>query len=197
MDLRWLPIYMNFTTNEFLHADPLIQNPSYPEVTFFDEPKMKTFTSDGGHVDFENGVEVTVPSHAVQSGSHTNVQVQPSLASSDVFVMPQGVHSASPSYLITGSGPELTEGLTLTLEHHANAKTKEDIDDLMFLCADSVPSRSGSKCQYKYSEVPGAKAEFDLKDKKGKLTVRQFFNKFFKIGLRERFGELKNLQLHV
>ena len=46
-------------------TDPLFQNPSYPDATFFDEPQEKAFYTGGGHADFDNGIEITVPPHAV------------------------------------------------------------------------------------------------------------------------------------
>ena len=167
-------------------TDPLMQNSSYPDVTFFDEPQEKAFSSSGGHTDFDNGVEITVPPHAVPPGTTVSVKVQPSFASKDVFVMPQGTHSASPSYLITGSGSEFDGDVTLTMDHHVNVSTDDDAKDLLFLQAETTPQTSDSAGVYEYKEVPEARAEFLPGENSGKLTIRRFSFKFFKIGLRKR-----------
>ena len=164
-----------------------MQNPSYPDVTFFDEPQEKAFSSSGGHVDFDNGAEITVPPRAVPPGTTVSVKVQPSFAPKDVFVMPQGIHSASPSYLITaGSGAELDRDVTLTLEHHVKVSTNDDASDLLFLQADTTSQSSDSASVYEYKEVPEARTEFLPGESRGKLTTRRFSFKFFKIGLRKR-----------
>ena len=169
---------------------PLLQNASYPEVTFFDDPQEKHFTSSGGHADFENGLEITIPPHVDQPGASTSVTVQPSLAPSHVFVLPHDIHSASPSYLIKGKGPGLADEVTLTIEHHVNVKKEEDANNLLFLHADATPTMSDSKSLYEYKEVPEAKVEFDPKENKGRLTTRLSHNKFFRVGFRKRFMKL-------
>ena len=164
-----------------------MQNPSYPDVTFFDEPQEKALSSSGGHVDFDNGVEITVPPRAVPLGATVSVKVQPSFAPKDVFVMPQGIHSAGPSYLITTrSDAELDRDVTLTLEHHVNVSTDDDANDLLFLQADTTPQSSDSASVYEYKEVPEARTEFLPGESRGRLTTRRFSFKFFKIGLRKR-----------
>ena len=176
-----------FNVHKFCSCtDPLIQNSSYPDVTFFDEPQEKAFSSSGGHVDFDNGIEITVPPRAVPSGTTVSVKVQPNFAPTDVFVMPQGIHSASPSYLITGSDSKLDGDVTLTMEHHVNVSTNDDAKDLLFLQADTTPQTSDSASVYEYKEVPEARAEFLPGENSGKLTTRRFPFKFFKIGLRKR-----------
>ena len=163
----------------------MFRDPSHPNVTFFAEPKEKVFSSSGGHVDFDNGVEITVPPRAVPLETTITVKVQPSFAPSDVFVMPQGIHSASPNYLITRSGSTLNRDVTLTFKHHVKVRNEEDANDLTFLHADSSPSRSDSQLSvYEYKEVPEAKAEFLPGENTGKLTTRRFSNKFVKVGRR-------------
>ena len=164
-------------------TDPLLQNPSYPDVTFFDDPQEKVFSSSGGHVDFDNGVEISVPPRAVPLGTTVSVKVQPSFAPKDVFVMPQGIHSASPSYLIT-SGSKLDGDVTLTLEHHVKVSTDDDANDLLFLQADTTPQTSDSASVYEYKEVPEAKADFLPGENTGTLTTRRLSDKFVKVGRR-------------
>ena len=164
------------------NIDPLFQKPSYPDVTFFDEPQEKEISSSGGHIDFDVGVEITVPPHAVPPGTTATVKVQPSFAPKDVFVMPQGIQSASPSYLITGCGSEfkVNGDVTLTLEHHVNVTAD---DSLMFLQADAAPIICNSTNVYEYKEVPESKAEIVHGENKVKLTTSQLSTKFYKVGL--------------
>ena len=164
-------------------TDPLFQNPSYPDVTFFDVPQKKVLSSSGGHVDFDNGVEITVPPRSVPLGTTVSVKVQPSFAPKDVFVMPQGIHSASPSYLIT-SGSKLDGEVTLTLEHHVKVSTDDDANDLLFLQADTTPQTSDSASVYEYKEVPEARTEFLPGETTGRLTTRRLSDKFVKVGRR-------------
>ena len=165
--------------------DPLCQNTTQPEITFYDEPKEEEFTSDGGHADFNNGVEVTVPSQAIPQGSTMKVKVQPGFAPSDVFMMPEGIRSASPSYLISSDSTDGLNGeVTLTMEHHVKVSTEEEADDLLFLEADSHPkqSSSGSGSVYEYQEVSAAKTEFPPGGNKGKLSLKSLRKRFFKVG---------------
>ena len=165
-------------------TDPLFQNPSYPDVTFFDDPQEKVLTSSGGHVDFENGVEITVPPRAVPPRTTISVKAQPIFAPKDVIVMPQGIHSASPSYLITSSGSKLDGDVTLTLEHHVKVSTDDDANHLLFLQADTTPQTSDSASIYEYKEVSKARAEFLPGETTGRLTTRRLSDKFVKVGRR-------------
>ena len=119
---------------------PLCHNSEQPEITFYDKPQQRVFTFTGGHLDFNNGVEVTVPPQAIPPECTLEVKVQPGFASSDVFVMPEGVHSASPSYLISNnSSAGLNGEVTVTMEHHVRVSSLEEADNLLFLQADPTP----------------------------------------------------------
>ena len=172
-------------------TDPLCQTSIYPNITFYDEPQEREFTSSGDHADFDNGVEVTVPPHIVPPGSTVRVKVQPSFAPSDVFVMPEGIQSASPSYFISSdSSADLNGEITVTMEHHVRVSTREEADDLLFLCAHSSPKRSGSQYLYKYQEVSEGRSEFTPGENKGRLTTtRQLSNEFLKIGISQKIKD--------
>ena len=133
---------------------------------------------------FYNGVQVTVRANAVPAGTSVGIKVQPSLAPWDVFVMPEGIQSASPSYLISGDG--LNGMVTLSMEHHVRVSTRQEADDLLFLQADSSPKRSGSKSVYEFKEVPEGrlKAKFIPGGNTGRLTRRLSKKLFFKVGAR-------------
>ena len=173
-------------------VDPLHQTSAHPDVTFYDEPEEKEFTSSGGHADFDNGVQVTVPANAVPAGTSVGIKVQPSLASNDVFVIPEGIQSASPSYLISGEG--LNREVTLSMEHHVRVSTQQEADDLLFLQADSSPKRSGSKSIYQYQEVQRGRSEFTPGGDTGRLRLSTRLKNFFKIGRRKR-GEYLDFRM--
>ena len=164
-------------------TDPLRQTTTQSNITFYDEPKEETFTSSGGHADFNNGVEVTVPAQAVPQGSTVGVKVQPAFGPSDVTVMPEGIQSASPSYLISSEGSDGLKGevtvFTVTMEHHVKVSTREEADDLVFLQADSHPSQSGV---YQYREVSDGRSEFTLGGNKGRVRLKSLRKKFIKVG---------------
>ncbi|XP_064388689.1 uncharacterized protein LOC135336766 isoform X2 [Halichondria panicea] len=189
------PVYQNKTrTNDTLSTPPgypLYQTFAHPDVTFYDEPQKKEFTSSGGHADFNNGVEVTVRANAFPPGTSVGIKVQPSLAPKDVFVMPEGIQSASPSYLISSEG--LDGEVTLTMEHHIRVSTQQEANDLLFLQADLFPKRSGSKIVYVYREVPEGKSEFTPGGNKGRLTLVTRLKNFFKVGQRKRGATDSNL----
>ncbi len=173
----------------FVHVDPLFQTPTHPGVTFYDKPVEKQFTSSGGHADFDNGVTVSVPASAVSAGATCpgRVSVQPSLALRGAFVLPEGVVSASPSYLISGEG--ISGEVTLDMEHHVQVSSHEEDDELSFLEADSSPTRSsGSEPVYRYEEVPKDRVEFTPGENKGRLKLVTQLKKFFKIGRKSKFG---------
>ena len=94
--------------------------------------------------------------------------------------MPEGVQSASPSYLISSDGSAgLNREATVTMEHHVRVSTREEADDLLFLQADPTP-REGRV--YKYREVLEGKSEFTPGENKGRLTTRYLSQRFLKIG---------------
>ena len=163
-------------------TDPLLQTITQPNITFFNEPKEKKFTSSGGHANFNNGVEVTVPPETVLSGSTMGVKVQPSFASSDVFVMPVGIQSASPSYLISSDYSNgLKQEVTLTMEHHVKVSTREEANDLVFLQADSISRQSSV---YEYHDMFDGRSEFTPGSRKGSVRLKSLRKRFIKIGLK-------------
>ena len=146
----------------------------------YGEPQEREFPSTGGHADFNNGVEVTVSAKAVPPESTVGVKVQPGFASSDVFVMPEGIQSVSPSYLISSdSSAGLNGEVTVIMEHHVRVSTREEADDLRFLQADPTPDE---RSVYKYSEVSEGRSEFNPGESKGRLTTRRWSMKFLRIG---------------
>ncbi|XP_064385255.1 uncharacterized protein LOC135334125 isoform X2 [Halichondria panicea] len=188
------PVYQNKAAGETVSTPPgypLHQTSAHPDVTFYDKPQEKEFTSSGGHADFDNGVHVTVPANAVPAGTSVGIKVQPSLASKEVFVMPEGIQSASPSYLISGEG--LNGEVTLSMEHHVRVSTQQEADDLLFLQADSSPKRSGSHSVYEYQKIPEGRSEFSPGGNTGRLTLGTRLKNFFKIGRKNRGNTDSNL----
>ena len=94
--------------------------------------------------------------------------------------MPEGIQSASPSYLISSDGSAGLNGeVTVTMEHHVRVSTREEADNLIFLQADPTP-REGRV--YKYQEVSEGRSEFTPGENKGRLTTRHLSQRFLKIG---------------
>ena len=177
--------------------DPLHQSATHPNVTFYDEPDEKMFTSDGGHVDFNNGVKVTVPSHAVPTGSTMEIKAQLSFAPSNVFVMPEGIQSASPSYLVSSEGSaSLNREVSITMEHFAKLSTTEEANDLVFLQADTLPRETASGHVYEYREVSDKRHEFPTEGNKGILFFRNLQRKFYKIG-RKIKGKFEGMYTYI
>ena len=128
---------------------------------------------------------MTVPANAVPAGTSVGIKVQPSLAPKDVFVMPEGIQSASPSYLI--SCESLNGEVTVSMEHYVRVSTQEEADGLVWLQADSSPKRSDSKSVYVYQKVPEGSSEFPFEGNKGRLTMMfTRLKKFLKIGQTNR-----------
>ena len=161
-------------------TDPLHQTTAQPNIIFYDEPKQEKFTSSGGHADYNNGVQVTVPSNAIPPGSSVEVRVQPGFAPSDVTVMPEGIQSASPAYLISSdSSDNLTGEVTVTMEHHVKVSTREEANDLVFLQADAYPSQSGV---YEYREVSNGRSEFTPGGNSGRVHLNSLRKIIIKVG---------------
>ena len=175
-------------------TDSLHQTTTQPNITFYDEPKEERFTSSGGHADFNNGVQVTVPSHAVPPGSTVGVKVQPAFAPSDVIVMPKGIQSASPSYLISSDGSDGLKGeVTVAMEHHVKVSTREEANDLIFLQADAHPKQLGV---YEYQEVSEGRSEFTPGENSGRVHLNFLRKKFIKVGkkIKKLFGGNQDMQ---
>ena len=129
-------------------------------------------------------MEVTIPPHTAPSGSTVEVKVQPGFAPSDVFVMPEGIQSASPSYLISSEGSADLNEVTISMEHHVGVSTREEASNLVFLQADPVPRQSASGYVYEYQEVSAERSEFTLKENIGRLIVKALRKKLYKVGLK-------------
>ena len=169
-------------------TDPLRQTTTQPNITFYDEPKEENFTSSGGHADYSNGVQVTIPSHAVQPGCTVGVKVQPGFAPSDVIMMPEGIQSASPFYLIYSDGSDDLKGeVTVTIEHHVKVSVTREACDLVFLQADAHPGKSGL---YEYQEVSEGRSEFISGGNSGKVRLNSLRKVFIKVGkkIKKFFG---------
>ena len=112
------------------------------------------------------------------------VKVQPSFASNDVFVMPEGVRPASPSYLISCNS-QTDRKVAVTIEHYVRVTTREEADELVLLQANPTPSEGDV---YKYQEVSEGESEFIPGERKGRLTCttgQLLKEKFLKIGSLE------------
>ena len=112
--------------------------------------------------------------------------MQPGFAPSDVFVMPEGIQSASPSYLISSDcSAGLNGEITVTMEHHVRESTREEADDLLFLQADPIPVKGSV---YRYRNMSEGRSEFTPGENKGRLSTRHLSERFLKIGYCQKCG---------
>lgn len=165
--------------NNIIHAsDPLVQDPDYGDtIAFYDEPAEEQITSEGLSIDFENGLEVTVPEGSIQSETAFTLKAQPAFASEEVFVLPSGVESASPTYLLTSDSESPVGNMTLKMDHFVKVKSEEDRVNLVFLWAKSVPSKDS---KYSFQQVHTGDPQFEMNSKAGTISTNQFG--FWKVG---------------
>ncbi len=167
-------------------VDPLLQTNTQPGVTFYDEPVKKQFTYCERDVDLANGVKVTVS--AIAPGSTVSITVQPSLAPRGVFKLPEGIVSASPSYLFSVEG--LNGKIIVDMEHHVQVTSQEEANNLSFFEADSSPTRSGGAprilYEYDYRAIPESNTVFAPGENKGELKLTEELHKFFKVGRKTK-----------
>ena len=159
--------------------DPLLRDPTYGEdVAFYDEPTEKEVTSAGALINFRNGIEVTVPEGVVPTNSSIVFSAQPAFASNDVFKLPPGVEPASPTYLLSSS-QGLNGNMTLKVQHFVKVRTEDDAGILVFLTADSRPSKDSN---YHFNQVDSGDPSFKPGNKVGTISTNQ--SGFWKIGKR-------------
>ena len=165
------------------HTDPLLQDPSYGTgIAFYDEATKEDVTCDGSSIDFENGVRVTINEGVVPPKTSVTFKAQPAFAAKEVFVLPPGIESASPTYLLSSSSQSLDGNMTLTMEHFVKLQTEDDAKKLVFLNADS--SSSSSSSTYHFKQVQSGHPSFKPGKMEGTISTNQFG--FWKIG--KRFG---------
>ena len=160
------------------YVDPLLQDPSYGEaVAFYDEATEEEVTSEGSTIDFGTGVEVKVPEGVVPPNTSVTFKAQPAFASTDVFKLPEDVQAASPTYLLSSSSQTLNGNMTLTMEHFVKVRNEDDVESLVFLIAQSTPSKDST---YHFKQVDSGHPEFKLGERVGTISIEQFG--FWKVG---------------
>ncbi len=141
-------------------------------------------------------VTVSVTASAMSAEATGLVSVQPCLAPKSVFVLPEGVVSASPSYLISGKG--ISGEVILEMEHHVQVSSREEADKLSFFEAELSPTRSSdSEPVYRYKEVPKDRTEFTPGENKGRLKLVTRLMKFFKIGRKRKLGMYMHACIYI
>ena len=159
-------------------SDPLLQDPSYGEdVAFYEEASEKDVTSEGSTINFENGVQVTVPEGVVPSDTSITFKAQPAFASGDVFSLPPNIEAASPTYLLSASSECLNGDVTLSIEHFVKVQTEEEAKSLVFLVADSKPIKGAV---YHFREVDMGDPIFKPGKRVGTISTNHF--SFWKLG---------------
>ena len=139
-------------------------------MAFFDEAVYKDVTSEGTEINFDNGVKVQVPKGTVPPNMTVAFHSQPAFAPEDVFVLPPNIQAASPTYLLSSSSESLNGDVILTVEHHMKVQTEEDAADLVFLVADSKPTKGS----YHFREVESGHPLFKPGERVGTISTNHF-----------------------
>ena len=144
-------------------------NLQHPNVTFYEQPKMATFTELTRTVDMPD-VGMSLSITKLRRGEEVSLLVHPCLAGQ--FVLPPGYAAVSPVvFLIVqeSTDEDLPETLAVSIQHFACLKSKEDCDNMTFLLA-ATRDAEGSEL-HAFTNVAG---EFNSCSNIGKVVLEEF-----------------------
>ena len=130
-------------------------------------------TSDGAHIrDWgeEIGIEFDIPPGAVPQGKQLDLSVWP--CSAGPFQLPEGYELASPVFLISPSF-QFSDEVTLKMHHFYALETKEDCEDMAFLCSPATPSE-GENQEPIYQFGVLSKGMFEPFQECGRMALKHF-----------------------
>ena len=139
----------------------LKEKAAYPGILFSDGVKKESITSDGKTINLEEvGVSLIFPENSLPSNEPpVEVAIQPCFSGS--FIMPDGIESMSPAYVIKPNRKvTFQKDVVLKIQHYANLQTEEDCEDMVFLSANSTPEYRGSNPVYVFKEIKKARILF-------------------------------------
>lgn len=147
----------------------LIISPGYPKNTqciFYGEPKMVSITSSTRMVDMPD-VGVSLSIQQQPHNAAVKVLVHPCVTGP--FVLPPDYKAVSPVYLIqqVTTDQMLQKGLTVSIQHCANLKNKEDCNHMTFLLAQTEGK------YYSFNTISGTTGKFRSGDIIGKITLNE------------------------
>ena len=176
-----------------LFAD-LKEKAAYPGILFSEGVKKESITSDEKTVNLEEvGISLTFPENSLPSKKPpVEVAIEPCF--SGPFIMPDGIESTSPAYVIkTNQKVKFEKYIVLKIQHNANLQTEEDCESMVFLSASSTPEYRGSTPVYVFKEITDTKGLFRPGQEKplGEIQLNHFSIITTGIKLLKRIGSKK------
>lgn len=147
-------------------------------MQFFEAAKSANVTSQGGKLDFEEeiGISVSIPENAIGEEESVELFIQPVF--SGPFAGREDMEPVSPAYLIKPSqGVEFKKDIAVRIQHNAVLDVEEDCEDLVFMRASSTPYYRGPLFGplYVFHEVDPSRVTFSLTNGQfGEFKTDQF-----------------------
>ena len=141
----------------------------HPNVTFYEQPKMATFTSLTRTVDMPD-VGVSLSITKLRRGEEVRLLVHPCLAGQ--FVLPPGYAAVSPVVFLLvqeSTFEDLPETLAVSIQHCASLQSKEDCDNMTFFLAATRDAVGSELCAF--TNLAG---EFNRGSNIGKVILEEF-----------------------
>ena len=159
-----------------LFAD-LKKKAAYPGILFSEGVKKESITSDEKTVNLEEvGASLTFPENSLPPiEPPVEVAIEPCFSGS--FIMPDGIESTSPAYVIKPNREvKFEKDIVLKIRHNANLQTEEDCENMVFLSASSTPEYRGSTPVYVFKEITDKKGLFRPGQEKplGEIQLNHF-----------------------
>ena len=155
----------------------LRSKPSYPGILFLEGAKRETVTTKEKTIDLEEvGISLSIPEDALPpTDPPLQLEIQPCFSGS--FDVPPDIELVSPAYVVDPSRKvSFQKKVLVKMWHHANLKTEEDCEDMVFLSASTSPEYRGDTPVYVFREIEGAKGSFRPGEEQpiGQIALKHF-----------------------
>ena len=159
-----------------LFAD-LKKKAAYPGILFSEGVKKESIASAEKTINLEKvGASLTFPENSLPpTEPPVEVAIEPCFSGS--FIMPDGIESTSPAYVIKPNRKvKFEKDIVLKIRHNANLQTEEDCENMVFLSASSTPEYRGSTPVYVFKEITDKKGLFRPGQEKplGEIQLNHF-----------------------
>ena len=134
---------------------------AYPGILCSEGVKKESITSHEKTVNLEEvGISLTFPENSLPSNEPpVEVTIQPCFSGS--FIIPDGIESTSPAYVIKPNRKvKFEKDIVLKIRHNANLQTEEDCENMVFLSSSSTPEYRESSPVYVFKEITDTKGLF-------------------------------------
>ena len=167
----------------------LRSDPSFPGILLSGGVRKESITATEKDIRLEDvGISLSIPKDALPSTDPPlDIQIQPCFSGS--FEMPDNVELVSPAYIVSPSRKvAFQKEVLVKIWHHANLKTEEDCEDMVFLSASTSPQYRGDTPVYTFREIRGAKGSFRPGEEQpaGQIALKHFC--ILSLGKRTRAG---------